>query len=58
MKQGLKAELNPKTGKPRVVSIEKTSKVELETMTALEVARRDAKRAKRRSHRNEKDFPR
>mmetsp|Transcript_3382 Transcript_3382/g.10391 ORF Transcript_3382/g.10391 Transcript_3382/m.10391 type:complete len:161 (+) Transcript_3382:1744-2226(+) len=35
MKQGLKAELNPKTGKPRVVSIEKTSKVELETMTAL-----------------------
>ena len=35
MKRGLKAELNPETGKPRVVSIEKSSKVEMETVSAL-----------------------
>ena len=36
MKQGLKAELNPETMKPRVVSIEKSmSKVEMETASAL-----------------------
>jgi hypothetical protein len=35
MKRGLRAELNPETGKPRVVSIEKSSKVEMETVSAL-----------------------
>jgi hypothetical protein len=35
LRRGLKAELNPETGKPRVVSIIHDSKVEMETMDAL-----------------------
>lgn len=59
MKRGLKAELNPETGKPRVVSIEKSSKVEMETVSALggsPMATRATKKVRRvETQKNEDD---